>query len=117
YLKREGVECPVCRTTDRVCTDSVTAEGLTGTQGVRCDNCGSSWKNEYILTGFSNLEEGEITSWFDGKCHKCGSTNLLRDVKEVSEDRQEVIINWQCGDCGDVQDALYRNPLQVPPNH
>lgn len=47
--------CPACRS-HSVQGRSITVDGTEITQAMDCPDCGASWINQYVRTGYTNLE-------------------------------------------------------------
>lgn len=58
YVKTSGVVCPVCGAQDME-GDSVEVDAGGAWQDIVCCNCGSSWRDEYVLTGYADLTKGD----------------------------------------------------------
>ena len=71
YIDNGGNICPVCGSS-KISADPIGADGKFASAFVTCHDCGSSWYDDYELTGFSDLiekspVEGEITSFHEGE--------------------------------------------------
>lgn len=55
YAQINGVECPVCESTD-LDTQPAKVYGPVVKQAVNCKDCGSTWQDVLILSGFEQLE-------------------------------------------------------------
>ena len=53
YVQHSGTRCPFCRSRN-ILAGSFEAAGRTSWQNVSCDDCGFSWQDEYVLTGWTD---------------------------------------------------------------
>ena len=58
YVEKKGVRCPVCGSYN-LTGEEVTIDYGQAFQWVSCDDCDSAWLDEYQLTGYTDLEEGQ----------------------------------------------------------
>ena len=57
YTEKNGNCCPNCSESDDIVpTSSEDGETLVMTKGVRCDKCGATWEDVFVLVGLQNLE-------------------------------------------------------------
>ena len=54
YLLHQGGKCPACTSTD-VEAGHQEANGNVAWVEVKCGECGATWKEVYVLTGYSRL--------------------------------------------------------------
>jgi len=57
YLKQSAAVCPVCQST-QIASETVDADGASGSANVTCTTCGSQWVDIWRVTGYDNLNEG-----------------------------------------------------------
>ena len=58
YVDRLGLACPNCHSTEGVDTlEAPLVDDGIAWQTIECNLCLSSWKDNYNLVGYSNLEE------------------------------------------------------------
>ena len=55
YLDSEGNDCPACGGS-AASAYPIEGDGRTASQGVYCEECGSTWTDRYCLTGFTDLK-------------------------------------------------------------
>lgn len=55
--KYDAAVCPVCKSPD-IASDTIDADGSSGTANVQCQKCGSHWVDIWFVTRYSNLNEG-----------------------------------------------------------
>ncbi len=60
YLERGGICCPACGST-AVAGGHIVAEYTSAWAEVECENCGSTWRDVYTMTGYEELKVGERT--------------------------------------------------------
>lgn len=53
YVQEKGNRCPHCDSRDISAPDNVIAEAGVAWQDVECNGCGTTWKDTYVLTGFT----------------------------------------------------------------
>ncbi|MCO4319962.1 hypothetical protein [Aliidiomarina quisquiliarum] len=58
YIRQSGLVCPCCGFSDGVSAEYFESQGLTGDQRVDCSRCESTWFDEYRLTGYRDLQQG-----------------------------------------------------------
>ncbi len=58
YIKAGYNHCPVCHG-DQVECHSINVDGDHAYQEVSCLGCDATWTDEYSLTGYCDLEEGD----------------------------------------------------------
>ncbi len=59
YLEASGLKCPRCESL-RIEADEISSEAPNRSVGqVRCYECNSTWKDEYKLVGFKDLQTPE----------------------------------------------------------
>lgn len=57
YLKHSAAVCPVCQST-QITSETVEADGASGSANITCCACGSQWVDIWRVTGYDNLNEG-----------------------------------------------------------
>jgi len=60
YTANKGVYCPVCGSYDLLGKPITTDEDGQVYQKILCYECESRWDDRYQLTGYCNLEKGEV---------------------------------------------------------
>lgn len=58
YADIDGMNCPVCESAD-INAKGLTVRGCLVTAKVTCEGCGSTWRDVYRLSGYSDLEVAE----------------------------------------------------------
>lgn len=56
YIKAKGNKCPACGSGSIDGWGHPDYDGDSMTQDVACNTCGATWKDNYRLVGFSDLE-------------------------------------------------------------
>lgn len=59
YIREYGQYCPVCCTDDISDDEGTEAFGNTVLIERSCNNCDASWKMQFTLTGYTELETSE----------------------------------------------------------
>ena len=57
YVKRSGLCCPSCGSND-ISANDLDTEGTSAWQQVSCNDCFAEWRDDFTLTGYSDLEGG-----------------------------------------------------------
>ena len=60
YLANCGSKCPHCGSTHIEATRCAEADGNTASAEIICNDCDSTWTDQYILTGFSDLYSPQL---------------------------------------------------------
>jgi hypothetical protein len=58
YVNDGGNFCPHCQSND-IEAEHFEVDSGHAWQPVSCNNCGSTWNDVYVLTGFTDFEKGE----------------------------------------------------------
>ena len=59
YVDRGGNSCPACGS-DKISTrGQVETDCALAWQKVECEGCGASWTDAYVLSGYSDLVDGD----------------------------------------------------------
>lgn len=57
YAQTYGTLCPFCKSEGIRATGPIEIDGSTAWQSVECLNCSSYWTDNFVLVGYSNLNE------------------------------------------------------------
>lgn len=66
YAQSEGVKCPVCGFENGLEGDDFDVDAGYATQEMSCSICNSSWKDQYTLVGFSDVEREDGAYTWNG---------------------------------------------------
>lgn len=55
YVTKGACFCPVCASEKIAAIDSIELDGAIGWQTTQCVHCGATWKDHWVISGYSEL--------------------------------------------------------------
>lgn len=56
YVSIGGSKCPHCSSSNILTDNGIQADAGHAWQDVSCDDCGATWQDIWLLTGYDNLQ-------------------------------------------------------------
>ncbi|ENZ77734.1 MULTISPECIES: hypothetical protein [Ralstonia] len=96
YVAHRGCRCPSCGNSEDLSGDSFNADGGTASQEMGCNVCEASWSDLYVLTGYSDLEDGISLEDVDSAVEDVRSRSKQYEFSVTGEEQALEVLGESC---------------------